>query len=258
MATPPAARYLEHELVVYRRLWRSSLASSFLAPILFLAAIGGTLGHAIDRHGAANLGGVGYLQWLAPGLLAANAMQIAIQECFHPVLGGFKWSRHFIAAAATPLRSGDIVVGWLSWVALRTTLVSAVYVFVAAVFGAVHSPEMVVAIPVAALTGMAFAAPATAWSATRQQDDSFSALQRFFVLPLFLFSGAFFPISQLPAGIRPIAYLLPLWHGVALCRALALGRAGLWASIGHVGVLVAFIVAGGVGSVVAFRRRLAA
>jgi lipooligosaccharide transport system permease protein len=258
MATPPAARYLEHELVVYRRLWRSSLASSFLAPILFLAAIGGTLGHSIDRHGVARLGGVGYLQWLAPGLLAANAMQIAIQECFHPVLGGFKWTRNFIAAAATPLRPTDIVVGWLSWVALRTTLVSAVYVLVAVVFGAAHSPEMVVGIPVAALTGMAFAAPATAWSATRQQDESFSALQRFFVLPLFLFSGAFFPISQLPAGIRPIAYLLPLWHGVALCRALALGRAGLWASLGHVGVLLAFTVAGGAASVVTFRRRLAA
>jgi lipooligosaccharide transport system permease protein len=258
MATPPAARYLEHELVVYRRLWRSSLASSFLAPILFLAAIGGTLGHSIDRHGVARLGGVGYLQWLAPGLLAANAMQIAIQECFHPVLGGFKWTRNFIAAAATPLRPTDIVVGWLSWVALRTTLVSAVYVLVAVVFGAAHSPEMVVGIPVAALTGMAFAAPATAWSATRQQDESFSALQRFFVLPLFLFSGAFFPISQLPVGIRPIAYLLPLWHGVALCRALALGRAGLWASLGHVGVLLAFTLAGGAAAVVAFRRRLAA
>ncbi|HEY2430525.1 MAG TPA: ABC transporter permease [Acidimicrobiales bacterium] len=258
MASPAPVRYLEHELVVYRRLWRSSLASSFLAPVLFLAAIGGTLGSSIDHHGAARLGGVGYLAWLAPGLLAANAMQVAIQECFHPVLGGFKWTRHFIAAAATPLRPVDIVEGWLAWVMLRAALVSAVYVAVAGVFGALRSPWVVAAVPVAALTGLAFAAPATAWSATRERDESFSALQRFVVLPLFLFSGAFFPIGQLPAAVRPLAYVLPLWHGVVLCRALALGNAGLWATLGHLAVLGAYIVIGAVAAVWAFQRRLAA
>jgi lipooligosaccharide transport system permease protein len=254
----PAARYLEHELVVYRRLWRSSLASSFLAPILFLAAIGGTLGKAIDRHAVGQFGGVGYLAWLAPGLLAANAMQVAIQECFHPVLGGFKWTRHFIAASATPLRPVDIVEGWLAWVVLRAMLVSAVYVAVAGAFGALRSGWVVLAVPVAALTGLAFAAPATAWSATRERDESFSALQRFAVLPLFLFSGAFFPIGQLPAAVRPVAYVLPLWHGVVLCRALALGRAGLWASVGHIAVLGAYALVGAVAAVWAFQRRLAA
>ena len=256
MATSPSARYLEHELTVYRRLWRSSIVSSFLAPILFLAAIGGTVGKAIDRHGVGHFGGVSYLVWLAPGLMAANAMQIAIQECFHPVLGGFKWTRNFLAAAATPLQpdpgqpAPDDVVG------LRALLVSAVYLLVAALFGAVTSAWAVLAVPAAALTGLAFGAPATAWSATRQRDESFSALQRFAVLPLFLFSGAFFPITQLPAVIRPVAYVLPLWHGVALCRALALGRAGFWASVGHVVVLTAYFSAGTVAAVVAFRRRL--
>jgi lipooligosaccharide transport system permease protein len=98
----------------------------------------------------------------------------------------------------------------------------------------------------------------TAWAATRVTDDSFSSIQRFGVLPLFLFSGAFFPITQLPAAVRPVAYALPLWHGVALCRALALGRAGLAASVGHVAALATYAVAGAVLSVVAFRRRLAA
>jgi len=258
MASPAPVRYLEHELTVYRRLWRSSLASSFLAPVLFLAAIGGTLGSSIDRHGANRFGGVGYLAWLAPGLLAANAMQVAIQECFHPVLGGFKWTRHFIAAAATPLRPVDIVEGWLTWVLLRAALVSAVFVAVAGVFGALRSPWVIAAVPVAALTGLAFAAPATAWSATRERDESFSALQRFVVLPLFLFSGAFFPISQLPAGVRPVAYVLPLWHGVVLCRALALGTAGGWSAVGHLAVLGAYATVGGVAAVLAFQRRLAA
>jgi lipooligosaccharide transport system permease protein len=256
MSTPAPVRYLEHELTVYRRLWRSSLVSSFLAPVLFLAAIGGTVGKSIDRHGVGRLGGVGYLQWLAPGLLAANAMQIAIQECFHPVLGGFKWTRNFLAAAATPLKPDDIVTGRLTWVTIRSLLISSAYLLVAAVFGAVTRVEAVLAVPVAALTGLAFAAPATAWAATRDRDDSFSSLQRFAVLPLFLFSGAFFPISQLPVAVRPVAFALPLWHGVVLCRALALGRAGSWASVGHIVVLAAYAAVGTVAAVWAFRRRL--
>ena len=256
MSTPAPVRYLEHELTVYRRLWRSSLVSSFLAPVLFLAAIGGTVGKSIDRHGVGHFGGATYIEWLAPGLMAANAMQIAIQECFHPVLGGFKWTRNFLAAATTPLQPDDIVTGRLTWVALRSLLISSAYLLVAAVFGAVSRVEAVLAIPVAALTGLAFAAPATAWAATRERDDSFSSIQRFAVLPLFLFSGAFFPISQLPVAVRPLAYALPLWHGVVLCRALALGHAGWWASTGHVLVLAAYGAAGTVAAVWAFRRRL--
>jgi lipooligosaccharide transport system permease protein len=108
------------------------------------------------------------------------------------------------------------------------------------------------------MIGLAFAAPMTAWAATRQTDDSFSTIQRFGVLPLSLFSGTFFPITQLPAAIRPVAYLLPLWHGVALCRALALGHAGLWASLGHVAVLALYAAVGAVLSVRTFRDRLAA
>ncbi len=249
-------RYLEHQLVVYRHVWRSSIASSFLAPVLFLAAIGGTLGSSIDKH--SHLGGVGYLAWLAPGVLAANAMQTAVNESLYPVLGGFKWTRTFVGAAATPLTSRDIVGGWLVWVWLRVTLVCTVFVAVAGLFGALRSGWVVLAIPVGALTGLAFAAPTTAWSATRERDQSFTMLQRFAVLPLFLFSGAFFPISQLPVAIRPVAYVLPLWHGVALCRALALGAAGLWASVGHVVVLGAYAAVGTVLAMAAFERRLAA
>jgi len=256
MATPATVRYLEHEVTIYRRLWRTSLVQSFLAPVLFLAAIGGTVGKAIDRHGVGHFGGATYIEWLAPGLMAANAMQMAVQECFHPVLGGFKWTRNFLAAASTPLQPGEIVVGRLLWVAVRALLTASAFLLVAAVFGAVTRVGAVLAVPVAALTGMAFACPASAWSATRDIDDSFSNIQRFGILPLFLFSGAFFPITQLPAAVRPLAYVLPLWHGVVLCRALALGRAGLAASVGHVVVLAAYAAAGTVLAVWAFRRRL--
>jgi lipooligosaccharide transport system permease protein len=255
MSTPLALRYFEHEAAVYRRLWRSSLASSFLAPILFLAAIGGTLGHSIDRHGAAHLG-VGYLEWLTPGLLASNAMQVGVNDCLHPVLAGFKWVRFFFAASATPLRPGDIVTGKLAWVAVRLGLVSAVYVVVAWAAGGVRSPLIIAAIPVAVITGLAFGAPLSAWSASREQDQSFSAIQRFGVLPLFLFSGTFFPVRQLPAVVRPLAYLSPLWHGVSLCRSLALGHVGFAAAVGHLAVLVGLILIGVNLARGVFERRL--
>ncbi|MFI5041859.1 MAG: ABC transporter permease [Acidimicrobiales bacterium] len=258
MSVPSPLRYLEHEVTVYRRVWRSSVASSFLAPVLYLLAIGSTLGKSIDQHGVGRFGGVSYLVWLAPGLLAANAMQVASQESFHPVLGGFRWTRHFVAAAATPLRPQDLVCSWLMWVALRTLLVSTVFLLVSTAFGAIRSPLAIAALPVASLTALAFAGPFTAWSATRQNDESFPALQRFAIVPMFLFSGAFFPITQLPPAARLVAFVLPLWHGVALCRALALGHPGLWASIGHLVVLCAYASVGAALSVLAFRRRLRA
>ena len=168
MATPPAARYLEHELVVYRRLWRSSLASSFLAPMPVPRR---HRRHPRPFHRPARAS-LGWAAWATSrGWHRACSPPTPCRSPFRsastPSSAGSSGRRNFIAAAATPLRPADVVVGWLSWVALRTTLVSAVYVFVAVVFGAAHSPEIVVGIPVAALTGMAFAAPATAWSATR-------------------------------------------------------------------------------------------
>lgn len=257
MATPLAVRYLEHELTTYRRTWRSSIASSFLSPLLFLAALGGTLGRSIDRHGVAHLGGVGYLVWLAPGLLASNAMQVAVNDCTHPVLAGFKWVRFYLAAAATPLRPGDIVTGYLAWVAIRLTAVSSAYVIVATLFGATRSAWIIAAIPVAVVTGLAFGAPLTAWAATRDQDQSFTAIQRFGVLPLFLFSGTFFPIDVLPSAIRPLAWLSPLFHGVTVCRSLALGHADAASTTGHLAVLVAMIVVGVLVARRLFERRLA-
>jgi lipooligosaccharide transport system permease protein len=243
MSTPLAVRYVEHELTVYRRIWRSTLTSSLLSPMLFLAAIGGTLGHSIDQHGAAHLG-VPYLAWLAPGLLASNAMQLGANDCLWPVLAGFKWVRFYVAASSAPLRPGDVVTGYLTWIAIRLTLVSAAYVLVSWLFGAVHSPGIIVAIFAAVLTGVAFAAPLAAWSATRDRDVSFSAIMRFGILPLFLFSGTFFPVNQLPSAIRPIAYLSPLWHGVSLCRALALGHVYWPGALVHIVVLATVTVVG--------------
>jgi lipooligosaccharide transport system permease protein len=115
---------------------------------------------------------------------------------------------------------------------------------------------MIAALPVAVLTGLAFATPIEAWAVTRTRDTSFTMIFRFFMIPLFLFSGTFFPITQLPAWLRPVAYLTPLWHGVSLCRALNLGTADLGQVAIDVGYLAVVAAAGLLAGNRCYRRRL--
>jgi lipooligosaccharide transport system permease protein len=127
---------------------------------------------------------------------------------------------------ATPIQPRDVVLGNLAWIALRLTLVATVFAIVIVAFGASRSPLIVFAIPAAVLTGIAFATPIMAFTATQRTPDRFAAIFRFGITPLFLFSGTFFPIESLPSFLQPIAWLSPLWHGVDLCRALMLGTVG--------------------------------
>jgi len=248
------SRVVEHRAMQYRRTIRASLSSTFLNPVLFLLAMGVGLGTYVDRSGTATtaLGGLSYLQFLAPGLLAATTMQAAAFEATFPIMGGLTWQKTFHAMYATPISPRDIVVGNLVWIAIRLTLIASIFTIVMAFFGAAASPLIVLGIPAAVLTGMAFAAPIAAFSATQRTPEKFNALFRFGITPLFLFSGTFFPISNLPAAIQPFAWLSPLWHGVELSRGLALGTIGQapGLALAHVAILAAILVG---GSVWAFR-----
>jgi len=247
-------RVVELRAMQYRRTFRASIFSSFLNPVLFLLAMGVGLGTYVDRSGTATqaLGGLSYLQFLAPGLLAATTMQAAAFESTFPIMGGLTWQKTFHAMYATPISPRDIVVGNLVWIAIRLTAIAAIFTLVMALFGAAASPLIVLGIPAAVLTGMAFAAPIAAFSATQRTPEKFNAVFRFGITPLFLFSGTFFPISNLPSAIQPIAWLSPLWHGVELSRGLALGTIGTnpELALAHVAVLTAILV---IGSVLAFR-----
>jgi lipooligosaccharide transport system permease protein len=161
-------------------------------------------------------------------------------------MGGLTWTRTFHAMYATPITPAAIVLGNLVWITFRLTMIATVFTIVMALFGAAASPLIVLAIPAAVLTGLAFASPIAAFSATQRTPEKFNAVFRFGITPLFLFSGTFFPISNLPAAIQPIAWLSPLWHGVELSRRLALGTIGEapLLALAHVAVLVAIFVAG--------------
>jgi lipooligosaccharide transport system permease protein len=239
-----AVRQFRFWLTDYRRTWRGSIYSSVLNPLLYLGAMGLGLGKLVNQHGTANLGGVSYLLFLAPGLLAAQAMQTGIGECTYPVLGSVKWNRTYQAAAASPLRPGDIFRGHQLFVTMRLVMNSAAFLAVMAAFGAVRSPAVIWTLPAAVLTGLAFAAPVEAWAITQNKDAGFSVVFRFILIPLFLFSGTFFPVTQLPAWLRPVAYATPLWHGVALCRGISLGTLTAGDALVHTGYLVAVTAAG--------------
>jgi len=244
-------------LANYRRTWRGSIYTSVLNPVLYLGAMGLGLGSLVDKHGTAGLGGVSYLAFLAPGLMAATAMQTAMGESLYPVMSAVKWQQTYQAAAATPLRPADIYRGHILFTTMRVAMNSAVFLVAMAAFGAVRSAWVIASVPVAVLTGLAFAAPLDAFAVTqRRNDQAFALIFRFGMIPMFLFSGTFFPVSQLPAWARPIAYLTPLWHGVALCRALSLGTADLTGALGHVAYLAVVAVAGLAAGQYTYRRRL--
>jgi lipooligosaccharide transport system permease protein len=247
------SRVIEHRAMQYRRTFRASIFGSFGIPALFLAAMGFGLGGYVDRSADAVLQGVSYLQFLAPGLLASSLMQTGSFEASFPILGGLQWNKTFHAMVATPLQARDVALGNLAWIALRLTLVGAIFAIVIVAFGASRSALIVVAIPVAVLTGVAFAAPIMAFTATQRRPDRFAALFRFGITPLFLFSGTFFPIESLPSFLQPVAWLSPLWHGVDLCRGLMLGTIGdnpLLAAA-HIAILVAIA---GIGAALAVRN----
>ncbi|HSL97978.1 MAG TPA: ABC transporter permease [Candidatus Deferrimicrobiaceae bacterium] len=252
-AWPKLARVVEHRALQYRRTFRASIFGSFVQPTLFLTAMGIGLGTYVDRAGGGVLGELGYLQFLAPGLLAAAVMQTGSFEAMFPILGGLQWNRTFHAMYATPIRPRDIALGNIVWIAIRLLMVGVSFGLVIVVFGAARQPlALLAAVPVAVLTGLAFAAPIAAFTATQRRPDAFASLFRFGLTPLFLFSGTFFPIASLPAVLQPIAWLSPLWHGVDLCRAIVLGTVGdaPLLAVAHVVVLGALAI---LGTAAAFR-----
>ena len=256
MATSPTMRVVEREARIFRRFWRGSVIWNFVTPVMFLGAMGVGLGGLVDKH-QGNVSGLTYIQFVAPGLMAATAMQAAAGESLWPVMLGTKWQRHYHGIVATPVRADELQRGYLAWIAVRATVSMAAFLVVAALLGGVVSGWGILAIPAATLGALAFAAPLTAFSATQETDQTFPVIMRLGVLPLFLFSGAFFPISQIPAWAKPIAVVSPLYHAVELCRAATTGR-WAWTLIVNAAVLAVFVVGGAVAGAVTFTRKLTA
>ncbi|HET8587704.1 MAG TPA: ABC transporter permease, partial [Candidatus Limnocylindria bacterium] len=188
--------------------------------------------------------GVDYIDWLGPGLMAAMAMQTATFESTYPIMNKIMWGRNYEAMLATPLDTRSILLGELSWMGFRMATLAAVFMIVLWLFGIVASPIAVLAVPVAVLLGLGFATWLIGYTATQKNDLGFTWIFRFVINPLFLFSGTFFPLTQLPQPLVVAAWATPLFHGVELIRGLTLGRLDPVAATLHLLYLVAFFAVG--------------
>ncbi|WP_166462863.1 ABC transporter permease [Amycolatopsis acidicola] len=227
----------------YRRYWKSNLYSSGLQPLLFLVAMG--LGFGSQVQAGPATGGLSYLHYIAPALLVSASLQSAVGESTYPVLSGFKWQKDYLAVTATPVTAGQLLCGHLLWVGLRLSMSGIVYALIALAFGAWLNAGAILVVAVGVFTGIACAAPVTAFAATTfDEGHRFNALFRFVVMPMTLFAGTFFPIAQIPLALRWLAWISPLWHGNQLARGVTLGGVGPWAMLGHFAFLAALLVLG--------------
>lgn len=246
---------LEYQWTWYRRNWRSSAVTTFVNPLLFLLAMGMGFGSQVAAGPAT--GGERYVVFLAPALVVTTAVQTAMFESSWAVFSQFKWQRTYFGMVATPVTPAQVLYGQLLWVALKLAFGCTAFLLVAGALGALRSPWAVVALPVGVLSGMAFSALLVAYTATVEKPDSFTGLFRFLVIPMTLFTGAFFPISQLPGWLHPLAWLTPVWHGIELARGAAFGTLHVLPALGHLAYLSALVAAGVLLGRRFFDRRLA-
>jgi len=254
---PAPVRVWESQLRTYRSVWRSNVMGAFVQPFLYLLGMGLGVGKLVDNGSNSDvLGGLSYFQFLAPALLATSAMMVSASEGTWPVLLGFKWGRSYFAAAATPLTPSQIMTGVAMWQTTKALITASGVAFALCLFPDTRTWGLVPAVVFAVFTGVAFSAPLTAWTATRDVDNSFSTIQRFIITPLFLFGGAFYPIEQLPSWMQTIAKITPIWHGVELCRNSVNGRLEWDTTLFHVGYLLLFAVVGWLLASRTFAKRL--
>ncbi len=215
-------KVVERDVMAYRRMWLIFL-TGFAEPLLFLLSIGLGVGHLVGGVHGPGGATVDYPDFVAPGLLAATAMNGAVFDATFNFFFKFKYSKSFAAMLATPLGTGDVARGELAWSLLRGTTYSGVFLLTMALLGLVSSPWAVLGLPAAALIGFAFAGAgmaATTWMRSFVDFDYVNLA----LIPLFLFSGTFFPLSQYPTGVQWIVRCTPLYQGVALERALVFGH----------------------------------
>ncbi|GAB6986677.1 ABC transporter permease [Nocardioides pyridinolyticus] len=252
-----AGRLVDYWATVYRRRWKGSAVSSFVLPLFYVLAMGVLLGDYVANDPAQLEGASSYLVFIAPGLLAAQAMQTAFGETTYPVMGMVKWHKTYFGMTASPLSVREVILGHLGFVLFRVGLNSAVFTIVMAPFGVFSTVSgAVLAFLVQLLVGLAFATPIYAFSAGLKDESPFAIVYRLGMIPLFLFSGAFFPIEHLDPWMEALAQATPLWHGVDLTRMLTLGTVDAGAALVHVAYLAVLAALGWFWAIARLTKRM--
>ena len=241
--------------IKHRRTLRGAITAGAVTPVAYLVAFGVLFGKLVEPSGTVETRFGSYLEFLVPGLLVATAMQVATTEGMFPVTNALKWDGTYDGMTAAPLSPVGIFGSHLAFVLLRVLESAVLFLVVAAAFGGVASWWSLMTVPVAVLFGGGLAAQMMAYSMLRGEDCSFNPVNRFVVVPLFLFSGIFFAVERLPPVVRVLADVSPLTHAADLSRAISRGEltAG---GLGHASYLAAFAGAGVLLARAAYRRRL--
>jgi lipooligosaccharide transport system permease protein len=241
-------RLVERNFVVYKRAWIVFL-TGFLEPVLYLFSIGIGVADLVDEFTLSDGTVIGYTDFVAPALLASAAMQGALFDATFNIFFRMKYAKLYDAVLATPLRPWDVATGEVTWALLRGTAYSAMFVLVMVAMGLTSSWWTLLALPAAMLIGYAFAGAGMALTTFMKSWQDFEYIQ-LVIMPMFLFSGTFYPLDTYPTGLQWIVQVTPLYHGVELCRGFTTGAVG-WQLLVSVGYLVAM---GTVGMWVASRR----
>ena len=212
---------IERNLLVYRNGWMVIL-SGFFEPLFYLLAIGLGIGGIVGAVPGPDGVAIPYALFVAPALLATASMNGAISESAFNVYFKLNFQKTYDAVLATPLGPGDVALGEIGWAVIRSTLYALGFMVVILVLGLVRSPWAVFAVPAATLLAFAFAAVGMAATTFMRSWQDFD-LVNLVVLPLFLFSGTFYPLTAYPEALRVFIMLTPLWQGVDLIRSLVLG-----------------------------------
>jgi lipooligosaccharide transport system permease protein len=246
-----ASTVFERNVYTYRRQW-VALLTGFFEPVFYLLSLGLGLGALVGSVHTDGGTSVSYAQFVAPAMLATSAMNGAIFDATYNMFFKLKYARTFEAMLATPIGPRDIAIGEVAWSMVRVGIYATGFIMLSVALGLVLSWWALLALPVALLVGMSFSAVGMAATTWIRGFADFDYIQ-LAIVPLFLLSATFYPVSTYPSSLRWVVELSPLYHGVAIERALFLGDVS-WGLLAHVAVLVALAAAG----VVVTRRRLAA
>jgi len=215
----------EHRLLTMKAFANTIVATSIFNPLMYLFALGIGIGSYVDRGSGGALFGVSYLTFVGPALLASASINAVFEETSYPVMGGFKWTREFYAMHAAPLRPGQIASGVLIAAMIRSVFTVLVFWIMLKLFGTLSSTRAVLIIPAAVFCGMGIGSVMAALAASLKDDDGwFALINRMIIAPMFLFSGTFYPLEQMPIWLRWIGWISPLWHGTSF---------GRWAGFNH-------------------------
>jgi lipooligosaccharide transport system permease protein len=234
VSLPHALAVWRRNASMYARTWKLNILPNFFEPVFYLLAVGIGVGAYVQR-----MGGMSYVEFLAPGLVCVSAMNGASYEVTFNVFVRMNFEKAYDAMLTTPIEPDDVLVGEVMWAITRAAIYGGCFFVIVALFGLAPLPRALLVIPVILLAGLLFAAMGISFSLRLATIDFFSFYFTLFLTPLFLFSGVFFPLEErLTPFWQDVAEVLPLLHPVRLARAAFHGHSSLGLVLWDVGYIV--------------------